>query len=832
MMYKEEGLVPKKILALSVLALFILMLFPVFMGDTAQGLTSRLLEKDDWSVSGVEAISDEEVVLTGNLTIGNGGRLTLSGSELIINASSKEEFHLLIEAGGRLELENTTVRAMDPLKGFAIDVQGSMATDNSTIGNYTSIRFTDSKATLNHTKLLENDGPAILATGADLSLIACEVVVPSGEGVMMSGSVGRFLSTVLRNAGGTDVIGLNLSASSDLTFTNGGVYDFTTGVSSDSSYIMFNDAVIRGSETGLRQIGGTTDIIDSRIKENDNGISCTNGTTYLGFNEISAQGYGIDLISSNATIESTTMADSGVGIRVNGSHANVMNNTMRYNRIGIFWNSNSSGHVIRNVFLSNTIAIEVHDSLMRIEDSVFTTNDIGLEVFDAYVDVVNTSIGKKVLDPTSTISILWYLDIMVKDPDGNPVPDAQVEVLDAQQHLWTFKTGPDGWVDRVLLKQVDMTKYYNTSFSPYNITAMNGTNKRTEMIELMGSGLLIIQFQGRDLYVSSMTGPTTELKLGQMEQVVGRIVSTEYPLYNVTVQVLIDGVEVKRDLINIAAPMMDYAFQFKATVVGDIRVRIILDPDDLIDEVDEDNNQRSIIITVVEGPGGNLPDLRLYSVDQSDTNPLVGSEVTFSVDVQNQGTADADDVLVRLFIDDKLIDSRTISHIPAGSQQRATFDWDAEMGEHKITIDIDPFDTIEESDETNNIYTDTITVGETTNPFPFDESVLWMCLGTIVVFIVIILALVVAMARKGAKGRTGATARSYGQEPVDRYGVPQYSEGSSIRAVPASITPRTTRPSVASYQQQGAVCKRCGSSDIKYYDDGHKQCKHCRKIFF
>jgi len=427
MMYEDEGLISNRIIALAILTLFILLILPASLATTSQGLTSRLLEKDDWVISGAEFISDEDVVLTGNLTVDSGGRLTLMDSELVINSSFDQEFLVHVETGGRLDLINTTIKAMTAPNRFVITVLGKLAADNSTIANFTSMRFTDAKATLNHSKLDTTDGTVITATGSDLSLTGCEILISDGEGIKMADTTGRFLSTVVKSTSGSNTIGLNLSASSHLTFTNGGVYDFSTGIRSVSSYVMFDDAVIRDSKVGLRQQEGSVDIIDSRIQDNEIGIECTNGTAYIGYNEISAQVSGIQLSGCNASIERSTVADSGVGIQVNGSKAKVVNNTMRYNAFGLFWSSTSSGEVSRNVFLGNTIGVEVQGSIMRIEDSVFTTNDIGVEVFDGHVDVVNTSIGKKVVDSTSTVSVYWYLDILVKDQGGLPVPEAQVE---------------------------------------------------------------------------------------------------------------------------------------------------------------------------------------------------------------------------------------------------------------------------------------------------------------------------------------------------------------------------------------------------------------------
>jgi uncharacterized repeat protein (TIGR01451 family) len=255
-----------------------------------------------------------------------------------------------------------------------------------------------------------------------------------------------------------------------------------------------------------------------------------------------------------------------------------------------------------------------------------------------------------------------------------------------------------------------------------------------------------------------------------------------------------------------------------------------LDVDDLILETNETNNMASITISVKENTSNLLPDLRIHGISQSSANPLVGSDVQFTIEVQNQGTAVADSVLVRLFIDDELVGSKTIASIPAGAVASTEFEWGARTGEHVITVEIDSFNTILESDETNNIYTNDISVGDNPQGLPLDPGTLWMCLGGIITFIMIILVLLVIMARKGSR-TTGMTGPQY-QVPKDRVGIRDYGTTSPLEPVPASIRPSSTRSPSRTYQGGQAVCKRCGSTDIKYFNDGHMQCKHCRKIFF
>ncbi|MGA1848207.1 MAG: S8 family serine peptidase [Thermoplasmatota archaeon] len=103
----------------------------------------------------------------------------------------------------------------------------------------------------------------------------------------------------------------------------------------------------------------------------------------------------------------------------------------------------------------------------------------------------------------------------------------------------------------------------------------------------------------------------------------------------------------------------------------------------------------------------NPPDLSVtpLSIWFSDTLPESGDELDITARVNNTGSMDANDVMVR-FIDGPQRTGRTIGEriidVEGKGHGIATITWEANPGVHAITVVVDPDDVIEESNEDNN----------------------------------------------------------------------------------------------------------------------------------
>lgn len=88
----------------------------------------------DWVVDDTTTLTNQDVVVTGDVIVRNGGSLTLTGGSLSLNMTAHGQYGILVESGGHLVLEG--VRDVDSVGGayrYNITLRGSAFIGNSTI---------------------------------------------------------------------------------------------------------------------------------------------------------------------------------------------------------------------------------------------------------------------------------------------------------------------------------------------------------------------------------------------------------------------------------------------------------------------------------------------------------------------------------------------------------------------------------------------------------------------------------------------------------------------------------------------------------------------------
>ena len=137
------------------------------------------------------------------------------------------------------------------------------------------------------------------------------------------------------------------------------------------------------------------------------------------------------------------------------------------------------------------------------------------------------------------------------------------------------------------------------------------------------------------------------------------------------------------------------------TESGEKIIYIRIDPENLINEIREDDNDAFTTLKIL-----SIPDLAVStnSIDFTPPAPKEGDTVSVRVMVQNRGEQDASDVSVNAYEGNTLIGTRIIPVLPGNSQASVSFTYDTtgKTGAHKITIVVDPEHTIAEQSEENN----------------------------------------------------------------------------------------------------------------------------------
>ncbi|MEN3010169.1 MAG: CARDB domain-containing protein, partial [Candidatus Bipolaricaulaceae bacterium] len=122
-------------------------------------------------------------------------------------------------------------------------------------------------------------------------------------------------------------------------------------------------------------------------------------------------------------------------------------------------------------------------------------------------------------------------------------------------------------------------------------------------------------------------------------------------------------------------------------------------------EASEGNNTRQVTVTAVQPA---LPDLVVESVTYAPPSPTVGTTLTFTITVRNQGGASAGLFYIELR-GQAGSQYASVSALPAGSRVTVSLQLPLSASPETFTITADATRRVAESDETNNTYQVTVT---------------------------------------------------------------------------------------------------------------------------
>lgn len=90
----------------------------------------------NWTVTGTQVVQNESITLNGNLTVENGGNLTVRNAVLQLNLQSNEQYGIRVEPGGSLYIYNSKISSEDGIHVFSFFVNGSnFEMEGSTLKN-------------------------------------------------------------------------------------------------------------------------------------------------------------------------------------------------------------------------------------------------------------------------------------------------------------------------------------------------------------------------------------------------------------------------------------------------------------------------------------------------------------------------------------------------------------------------------------------------------------------------------------------------------------------------------------------------------------------------
>ena len=105
----------------------------------------------------------------------------------------------------------------------------------------------------------------------------------------------------------------------------------------------------------------------------------------------------------------------------------------------------------------------------------------------------------------------------------------------------------------------------------------------------------------------------------------------------------------------------------------------------------------------------NQPDAFVSEVTTTPSEPVEGDTVTISAKIENIGTMDIDEAMIRLIVDEEEIESEELGSISVDSHVTWTYDWQPEEGDYEISAEV--YDVAPaEGDIENNVIESSVSV--------------------------------------------------------------------------------------------------------------------------
>lgn len=174
---------------------------------------------------------------------------------------------------------------------------------------------------------------------------------------------------------------------------------------------------------------------------------------------------------------------------------------------------------------------------------------------------------------------------------------------------------------------------------------------------------------------------------------------------------------------------------------GNHLIKVIVDLDNIIVELNETNNQASKMIRVVPSTFYQ-PDLEIspQNVTLSSDEIKVGDSVNLTAEVFNFGNEGATNVAVVFTVDGDRVGEKIIEYVPVNNSRSAKVTWVATVGHHIINITVDPTNQIVERNESNNRASIGVDVKASVGDFP-----VWIIVVGVAIPLVLAVAIMYVM---------------------------------------------------------------------------------------
>ncbi len=129
-------------------------------------------------------------------------------------------------------------------------------------------------------------------------------------------------------------------------------------------------------------------------------------------------------------------------------------------------------------------------------------------------------------------------------------------------------------------------------------------------------------------------------------------------------------------------------------------IRAVIDEENYINESNEDNNTKSKKVSCSHPSPSS--DLIIEDITWSPEYPSTGDVVTFTITIKNLSKSQASSFHLAFYSEDSLLATAYANQIQPDTTSTSTFTWEAQPGLHAIKTVVDIYDSIYETNESNN----------------------------------------------------------------------------------------------------------------------------------
>lgn len=815
---------------LILLVLCTLLLLVITTSATAEDATWN-----DRTVTAVEAYSDMNLTLDGNLTVAAGGNLTLTEVDVLVNSTVEGQLHIVVEEGGELWLSGVDLASAGGT--FGIRVEGRLEYESGTISD---LEREDVLPTMPRGLVVRGEGVVVLTEVAVHNPLGYALYInDTGAAVVTGGSLHGASTTVRVNQEGVlELHGTAVSAekATELIALVGSSALLAEGCTFDS------DAVYSGTVHNVPVY-----ILGDEVQAYIDG--CSINTAELA---VITGGY-LEVTGSTFTpFRARGMPD------LNAKDADVVLEDLELDKVTV------SGCQLE--LWSTTIS---------------PGSTINASTVLSYGPVPPLS----VLTDDSTLHHHYWVDFLMLNVTGQPRSGIDLNVFNSEGGMVVneARSDADGYIRHMPIRSwtlsggvKDWEPSHKVQFAgpSYQISNLQVFENTTVVLwDRVGSYDLVLE-------TDSVTPSTPAPQENRTFNIIvdGEVlVPFTWSSGSTTIDLYVDG-ELHESKSVLLTSRSDVVFTGLDLDAGTHLFGVVVDPNGALDEMNEGgNNELRFFLDVAPDSGtGELIDLRVELVRVRDTDGNQGDTlvpgilyVDYQVRAYNTRVWQRG-VPVALYVDDLLEDVVRID-LTQMSQDYFVFNGqfrpNLAPGDYVLKVVVDPFDEFQEDAEFNNEDSTRRTLDEGAVDEPFLDQ--GCCISLVIFGIIAAISLLTSYAQRKQRraaeeaatvkypsgrgagttagpveayvGGPGSTAPTQEWEPVsldERWRVEQkggaftadgWEEGVADRIIePSSRTP----PSRERFPARELTCPRCRGHDIVGFSDGSAKCQSCKKIFY